>query len=337
MEHSHELARKASFRRYVALLVAGVALGPMAPNYYASAEALENAKPRQHSDTDWKRDWKDDFVGDSLSGDWKVMDNTSVEYERFAQYRAFAVTVRGSKLVITSRRHCVAPGEDVSLANAQEDPCPPGTSTEYSSGRVEQVIGNITGDYRVDVKARAPREKGARVAIWMNNIEDDRGGLNGGYCIEGSETPTKELDLYEGFGDPRVRASHHAFCKDGDTAEISRVAKFTDGWMKRAHVYSVEKVGRSVTFSADGELLPIRGSRGQSFVDKPRDFPDVTLPEYLQADAYPQGMIFDTRVFDDPDAASRLFRPPDPTVPFAPKKLFIDWIKKYSLDGSESS
>ncbi len=334
MELIKQKPNVATARRYGAgvLLAMGLATVPVgfteASTTHASIDAAKpsHTQPKQ----DWNLVWQDSFNARVLDERWEVITNDSEIWDHFAQYRQFGVALRNDRAIISSRRHCTLPGEEMSLGNAQVEVCPEGTSTQYSSGRLSEVIPSISGNYRIEVEAKLPLGKGARGAIWANNLEDNDEGLNGGYCIEGSTTPTAEIDLIESYGEDVARASHHVHCEDGELAQVPRVKRFKPGWLKKVHLFSVEKIGNRTTFYVDDEPMRVNGSSPKQFVDMPRDFKEVTRSEYLQAYTYPYGMVFDTRVFDDMNEPNPLFKPPSSGVPFSTKELKIDAIRVYT-------
>jgi hypothetical protein len=332
MELVNEATNNTCARRFglSVLLAAGMMLNQ--PVSHADANPSDS---RPHT-KGWKLQWKDTFNDGIISDRWKVMDDTSFPWDRFSQYRQFNSDERGGNLILTSRRHCLTPGEDMTLTNAQTEPCAPGETERYSAGRVEQAVKDIEGDFKVTVRVKMPLGKiGTREAIWMNNLQD-MGEPNGGYCIEGSSEvegssePNDEKDLVEWYGDRKVRASHHLYCEDGELAEVPRARKIRAKQMKKYNEYTVTRIGNKTEFFVNDRAIPLLQSKKRSF-DTPRDFDGVSNAEYWTTRQYLEGMIFCTRAFDE-KTENPLFSRPDSSKPFPERSMKIDKISVYTVD-----
>lgn len=312
-----------------------LAAGFMMPAANSEAvQPMQKTRQSAQASSDWELQWKETFDGNTLDERWEAVDNTSYKWDRFSQYRKIGQRVANGNLEIIIRGHCVAPGEDMTLANVQVEPCDANEVRSYSAGRVEQVIPDITGDYRIDMTIKLPTDpdgdpqEGIRFAGWRNNIDkEDPDSLNVGYCDEYSTTATAEGDLIEYYPEEdvdTVRASHHKWCEGGDMTEVPRTKRFRDGWLSKFHVYTEERIGNRVTYMIDGEKLRLRGIKGKTrYADKPSDFKGVSPKEQRMTDEYANSVIFDGRVFTNPDAPSAAFRAPDPTQPFYTQRMKV--------------
>lgn len=328
MERIQESFRVRRFGIGVLLSVGVFNLGTHDAHAYGGSETSRQTldKPSR----DWDLQTRDTFNDDVIGSYWETMDDDSFPWDRFSQYRQFAVKERGGKLVLTTRRHCLNPDEEMTLANAQTEPCAPGETESYSAGRVEG-LHDIQGDFKVTVKARMPLGRvGTREAIWMNNLQE-MGQPNGGYCIEGSIEPNNEKDLVENYGDRRVRASHHMYCRDGEMSEVPRTARLSKKERSKFNEYTVVHIGNKTEFFVNDRPVSLLKNKKKS-IDTPRDFEDVSRSEYRATQQYLEGLIFCTRAFDDPAASSKLFRAPDPAKPFPARHMKIDDVSVYALD-----
>lgn len=325
MKPSHELATNASFRRSAALCMAGVAVASAAMQPSYANEGVR--KDERQLEDDWKLEHRERFDGTQLPDSWEVIERDDERGSRFMQYQPFNVRISNGKAVITSRRHCLDPGEQASLSNTQVEPCDDGKITSYTSGRIEAVEHDIGGDFKLEVTAKMPLGR-TRGEVWLNNLDETPGSGNEGYCIEGT-TSTAEIDLMESYGDDVARASHHVHCDNGEIAEVSRKKRFPKGWLKKIHTYGVERIGGKMTFYVDGTPIPLREDKDR-VTDTPRDFEGVSLEQFYATYEHDFGFIFSTYVFDDPSSTSRSFAPPSPDEDFTTQKMHIFDVKQYS-------
>lgn len=307
-----------------------LAVGLTNPNTSVAANTASAPEARPASgkpSPEWDVQWKETFDGTTLSDRWKTMDNTSYPWETFADYRAIGAKVLKGNLEIIARAHCVAPGEDMTMANAQEEPCGEGTERRISTGRVEQAIPDIEGDFRIDIVAKMQepeiKDQVAQFSWWTTNIDETPNSGNEGFCDLNSVTATEEIDIAELHGDGMVRVNHHAYCKNGDLPDMPRSKKLTAKVLSKFHTYTVEHIRNKTRFLFDGVAIKLRKKYGNRSADKRSDFPGVTNDEFKAMDQYPHHLIFDVTAFKDPYAASPAFRAPDPNLSYPTQKARI--------------
>ena len=328
MERRTSILRNANLRRVgVGVLVTSGLMGASTENVAQATVAPEVKRTPGKPSPEWEVQWKETFDDPTLSDRWKTMDNTSYPWETFADYRAIGAKVLRGNLEIIARAHCVAPGEDMTMANAQEGPCGQGTERRISTGRVEQAIPDIEGDFRIDIvaKMQVPKIEGqvAQFSWWTTNIDETPGSGNEGFCDVNSATATEEIDIAELHGDGIVRVNHHAYCKNGDLPDIPRSKKLTAKELSKFHTYTVEHIRNKTRFLFDGVAIKLRKKYGNRSADKRSDFTGVTNDEFRAIDQYPHHLIFDVTAFKDPFAESPAFRAPDPNLPYPTQKARI--------------
>lgn len=177
-----------------------------------------------------------------------------------AVHRAENLSVRDGALAITTRRHCLAPGEDVTAANASPNGavCPSGKRTVYASGRMSTGFA-YHGPFRMEVRARMADGviPGAHFTAWVRNDQP--------YC--NSSIPSSdlaELDTMEVLTEhPQNMQTSHITCyADAWGGDITRrdTHLFPADIAGRWHTYAMEWNGYSVTYTFDG--IPMKTPDG---------------------------------------------------------------------------
>lgn len=179
----------------------------------------------------------------------------------------------GQAVEIVTRRHCTRTWTDPLVAgtsgNESVAPCPQGTKTRYSSGRI--VLSEkyaLTGQWDVTVTAQMPANPvaGTRTAVWMYDELGANSHLpEAGYCSPVQEsTNLFEIDLVEWYGTSKYRdrpvLGMFVGCDmkpDGSKqySAASTTVWQSPGWHQQPHTFHASFDGTTVRHAIDGVTM----------------------------------------------------------------------------------
>lgn len=207
--------------------------------------------------------YHEDF-NDLDTSKWEVYDRDHDD-EYYGAYTDEAAHVDDGVLTISSRRHCVLDGQKRDDSNASEKPCPEGTQTQYSTGRVEHPAAFSTSkSFRIDMRAKLNLngKKHNQPALWIKNNDTS-------YCQKSDSEHVGEFDLFENYGDPYHSNSaaisdcytqnqggeDKSFTKGSYSKFPSGVINIADdNWHEWSMIY--DKENKTVEFLVDGKPVP---------------------------------------------------------------------------------
>ena len=173
------------------------------------------------------------------------------------------IRVKDGNLEVITQRHCLKPGEDVSDDNVHPQPCPSGTRTVYSSGRIMSGF-NYTGPFKMEVRSRMDPTNpvGMHYAVWTRNDQP--------YCNASiTHSELSELDTMEVWGDKEENTNtSHITCKAGPHGEDwtnrdthVHPAQITGVW----NTYTMIWDGYSVSYYLNGKPMEWNGHQGRIY------------------------------------------------------------------------
>lgn len=270
----------------------------------------------------WKLVWQEQFNGTAVDPSrWTVL-TREPQKPNTEQYGTFGVGVKNGRADIVSRRHCVTPADPVpTYLNRATGVCPPGTTTDYSAGRIE-TPPIFNGDFKVVFRAKLPpnARPGSRAALWLKNETP--------YCIQG-ETATGEFDVMEWYSaDPtKTTATSHIYCINTVFDVSYHKAKFTPQWLKQWHTFSITFQNNTMRYYVDDQPVKVLG--GSATLDTKRTFTRTTTAQYLSVLRQNWSIVISSSVAEDPAAKSASFRAPDTNAPFEDTHFLVSDVKVY--------
>ena len=312
-----------SRRLAAALAMSAVALVPVLDAHHVEAEANSYTQvDRQDQKKDeWKLVWRDNFDGNQLSDRWHIIGPRTDRGSKFEQYRISTrnVKVGGGKVTVRSERECDGVP---SVA-----PCAASATETYTSGRFEEKIRSIEGDFKIVVKAKAPPVIDPKTGKLQRGFRREGWGKNGdNVCIEG-KTNYAEFDMFELFNGDFTTSNRIVYCDNGDFISAPRKEKYDDGWSGEVHEFVVERTGANMEFFVDDDPVQLLSNPNRS-KDRRSDYPGATREEFDEGYLDPFGMIFSNTVFVEPGRGN--FQPADSSKNFVPPRLIIYKVEQYS-------
>ncbi len=260
--------------------------------------------------------WSDEFNGSALDTQvWTVQ--TGSENHSQSVYIQDGVRVRDGALAIRTRRHCVTGSEALTDSNARTGACPAGTTTRYSSGKVQSQHRFDSG--RLEIRARLPAAQvGVGPAIWMRNEASFCATNHGG------------LDVMKWHGDaPAIaRSTTQATCTSGTPRSITHTAQAQNSLSNDWHVWSVKFGPGGVQYELDGQVIHSEGGDSATAIDTASDFPGMTSSAFAAVMEQLWQLRFTTEVRKSGDANPA----PSPTANFPEAQLLIDSVRFYVED-----
>lgn len=244
-------------------------------------------------------------------------------------YLGSNVSVSDGNLRLTTKRHCLKPGEEASDSNVSVAPCPAGTKSVFSSGRVStdfiynSAENGTKGPFSMEVRARMSdgTVPGFHFAGWMRN--------NQPYCsptLQSSDIA--EIDTMEVFTSDKWKKTTnttHIGCAGTTSSDTTRnhnelAADIAGQW----HTYRMEWNGYSIRYFLDGAPVPLdwQGLTGYETTAATLGISDADFNRMMND--YPWELIFDSRAFE---GNLSWMEGPNHQAPFAERTDVVDYVR----------
>ncbi|APT84396.1 glycoside hydrolase family 16 protein [Corynebacterium aquilae] len=238
---------------------------------------------------------------DSAVADWKFMERRHYYNDKLLVSRKYT-SFEDGVLDIKTRRHCVSGDETPSDGNVSTAPCPAGTTTLYTTSRMQTPL-IPKGNMRIQIRAKNTTPEyvpGIRPSLWLQSESP--------YCHNDQSSRYGEYDLVEYFSaypDKQHSNTHIGCVNIGHRPEmVSRNTVWDSPIVNEWHTWGLEVFDNQIVYTLDGKVV-VGPTDAENFnVVSPKIFSEVLDQRYriiLDTFLEPQGTLWIAGVKDNKD------------------------------------
>ncbi|NNG21257.1 family 16 glycosylhydrolase [Naumannella sp. ID2617S] len=267
----------------------------------------------------------DEFDQAGLSTGYRIYAETRAKggLKGKSLFRPENVTLHDGYLDLRTSRHCVLPGEEPTEANVNEQVCPAGTATTYTTGRIETMFYPYKAPRVMEVRAKLDGAHGDHNGItstaWANNANM--------FCGDNGTTNSDiaELDTMEVWDSSYNQSTTHLACRNGQVA--TRGTRLNTPTVGDWHTWRVEYDGHSIRYFFDGRPMPLMAPHSGTALTA--DLVGLSPTEFNRVIT---GQPWMTVIYNTVNAAGGWAPATDDNLPFQTKHDLFDYLRWQDFD-----
>ncbi|WP_176451613.1 family 16 glycosylhydrolase [Enemella dayhoffiae] len=267
----------------------------------------------------------DEFDQAGLSTGYRIYAETRAKggLKGKSLFRPENVTLHDGYLDLRTSRHCVLPGEEPTEANVNEQVCPAGTATTYTTGRIETMFYPYKAPRVMEVRAKLDGAHGDHNGItstaWANNANM--------FCGDNGTTNSDiaELDTMEVWDSSYNQSTTHLACRNGQVA--TRGTRLNTPTVGDWHTWRVEYDGHSIRYFFDGRPMPLMAPHSGTALTA--DLAGLSPTEFNRVII---GQPWMTVIYNTVNAAGGWAPATDDNLPFQTKHDLFDYLRWQDFD-----